>query len=56
MLILHTFACEAGSLKVIYKTVCFSVYHGPCFALTSVKFIIYMWESDDKDLTANLVA
>ena len=25
------------------------------FALTSVKFIIYMWESDNKDLTANLV-
>ena len=24
------------------------------FALTSVKFIIYMWESDNKDLTANL--
>ena len=25
------------------------------FALTSVKFIMYMWESDNTDLTANLV-
>ena len=58
MLILHTFACETRSLNMIYRTECMDVFQcimALAFALTSVKFIMYMWESDNTDLTANLV-